>query len=223
MDNINVFDVAGGSILLAANSPIKRQSEERYADIRESSSQIQDNGRSTTISVMYLIDKLGFGTGNENGEDEAGTIGCCSLHPDHVTLEAPDWIILDLWGEDSTQYYNKIQVEPPIYKNFRIFMDNKYANGNLFDRVTSTALSEHLASEMEGLTAKVFHIFNASITLQRLLDAEELENAAFQKKLTAYDEAYRQAASLYDQHTALRIVDKDTTKLDSGAYLPSTL
>jgi len=92
-----------------------------------------DRQRATT---MYFIDKLALRAGNEKGEDEADTVGCCSLRCEHVTLEAPDFIIFDFLGKDSIRYYNRVQVEPQVFKNIRIFKENKNDDDNLFDRVT---------------------------------------------------------------------------------------
>jgi DNA topoisomerase-1 len=35
----------------------------------------------------YLIDKLALRVGNEKGEDEADTVGCCSLRVEHIRFE----------------------------------------------------------------------------------------------------------------------------------------
>ena len=87
-------------------------------------------------TAMYFIDKLALRAGNEKGEDEADTVGCCSLRCEHVTLETPDFIIFDFLGKDSIRYYNKVQVEAQVFKNIRIFKENKNDDDNLFDRVT---------------------------------------------------------------------------------------
>lgn len=57
-------------------------------------------------------------------------------------------------------------------------------------------MNKHLNSKMKGLTAKVFRTFNASITFQRLLDGESLEDATLQEKLNAYNKANRNVAIL---------------------------
>lgn len=87
-------------------------------------------------TAMYFIDKLALRAGNEKGEDEADTVGCCSLRCEHVTLESPDFIIFDFLGKDSIRYYNRVQVEAQVFKNIRIFKENKNDDDNLFDRVT---------------------------------------------------------------------------------------
>ncbi|KAJ7462350.1 DNA topoisomerase I [Mycena galericulata] len=197
-------------VFLAAGSSLKGQSDmikfEKARELKKHVDRIRQNynvdlkskvmadrQRATT---MYFIDKLALRAGNEKGEEEADTVGCCSLRCEHVTLEAPNFIIFDFLGKDSIRYYNRVPVEPQIFKNIRIFKENKSDLDSLFDRVTTTGLNKHLQSEMKGLTAKVFRTFNASITFQRLLDENTLENATLQEKLNAYNKANREVAIL---------------------------
>jgi DNA topoisomerase-1 len=49
-------------------------------------------------------------------------------------------------------------------------MDNKDGADDLFDRLDTAKLNKHLQNLMEGLTAKVFRTYNASITLQGQLN-----------------------------------------------------
>ncbi len=37
-------------------------------------------------TATYIIDKLALRVGNEKGDDEADTVGCCSLRVEHVKL-----------------------------------------------------------------------------------------------------------------------------------------
>ncbi|CAA7261616.1 unnamed protein product [Cyclocybe aegerita] len=197
-------------VFLAAGSSLKGQSDmqkfEKARELKNHVDRIRANYTSDLKSkvmadrqratAMYFIDKLALRAGNEKGEDEADTVGCCSLRCEHVTLEAPDFIIFDFLGKDSIRYYNRVQVEPQVFKNIRIFKENKNDDDNLFDRVTTSSLNKHLNNEMKGLTAKVFRTFNASITFQRLLDEEDLEGATLQERLAAYNKANRQVAIL---------------------------
>ena len=67
---------------------------------------------------------------------------------------------------------------------------------------------------MKGLTAKVFRTFNASITFQRLLDAEDLEKASLQEKLNAYNKANREVAILCNhQRSAPKTHDQSMEKM----------
>jgi DNA topoisomerase-1 len=86
---------------------------------------------------MYFIDRLALRAGNEKGEDEADTVGCCSLRYEHIMLEPPNKLIFDFLGKDSIRYYNVVEVEPQIFKNIRIFKgDGKGEGDALFDRVS---------------------------------------------------------------------------------------
>ena len=86
-------------------------------------------------TAMYFIDRLALRAGNEKGEDEADTVGCCSLRCEHVTLETPNTIVFDFLGKDSIRFFKEVEVEPQIFKNIRIFKENKDAGDALFDRV----------------------------------------------------------------------------------------
>jgi DNA topoisomerase-1 len=86
-------------------------------------------------TAMYFIDRLALRAGNEKGEDEADTVGCCSLRCEHVTLEPPNTIIFDFLGKDSIRFFKDVQVEAQVFKNIRIFKENKEAADALFDRV----------------------------------------------------------------------------------------
>jgi DNA topoisomerase I len=92
-----------------------------------------DRQRATAV---YFIDKLALRAGNEKGEDEADTVGCCSLRCEHVTMELPDQLAFDFLGKDSIRYFNSVQVDLQVFKNIRIFKDNKNDDDALFDRVT---------------------------------------------------------------------------------------
>ena len=86
-------------------------------------------------TAMYFIDRLALRAGNEKGDDEADTVGCCSLRCEHVTLEPPHFIIFDFLGKDSIRYYNRVQVDAQVFKNIKIFKNDKLDDDDLFDRV----------------------------------------------------------------------------------------
>ena len=126
-------------------------------------------------TATYLIDTLAIRVGNEKNEDEADTVGCCSLRKEHVAFEENNTLILDFYGKDSMRYYKKIQIDPIAYENLKLFVKNKDNEKDVFDLINPTKLNEYLSSLMPGLTAKVFRTFNASNTLQIKL------NEAFDK------------------------------------------
>lgn len=91
-------------------------------------------------TAMYFIDVLALRAGNEKGEDEADTVGCCSLRCEHVTLEPPNHVIFDFLGKDSIRYYNKVAVDEQVFKNIKIFKRDKKDSDGLFDRVNVSVL-----------------------------------------------------------------------------------
>lgn len=70
-----------------------------------------------------------------------------------------------------------------MYKNFSLFMKKKKPTDDLFDHLTTTNLNAHLKSQMQGLTAKVFRTYNASITLQQELSKEVDKDATVHEKV----------------------------------------
>ncbi|KAJ9111343.1 hypothetical protein QFC19_001111 [Naganishia cerealis] len=153
-------------------------------------------------TAMYLIDKLALRAGNEKGEDEADTVGCCSLRLEHVTLlpkdeENPaDRIALSFLGKDSILYEQVVEVDPQVFKNIKIFKaEPKTQEDDLFDRLTTATLNKHLGSYMPGLTAKVFRTYNASWTFQEQLEFTP-KNGTVQEKIAAYNKANKDVAIL---------------------------
>ena len=44
----------------------------------------------------------------------------------------------DFLGKDSIRYNNKVAVDKRVYKNLKLFMENKNADDELFDRLNVT-------------------------------------------------------------------------------------
>ncbi|OCH93765.1 hypothetical protein OBBRIDRAFT_789963 [Obba rivulosa] len=204
-------------VFLAAGSSIKGQSDmQKFEKARELKNHVdriradytrdlktklmQDRQRAT---AMYFIDRLALRAGNEKGEDEADTVGCCSLRCEHVTLQPPNKLVFDFLGKDSIRYYNQVDVDEQVFKNIRIFKENKEDDDDLFDRVHTASLNKHLQSYMKGLTAKVFRTYNASITFQEQLEQGTPEKGTVQEKLNAYNHANRMVAILCNHQRAV--------------------
>ncbi|KAL7744966.1 hypothetical protein ACLKA6_007236 [Drosophila palustris] len=151
--------------------------------------------------ALYFIDKLALRAGNEKDEDQADTVGCCSLRVEHVQLHKElngkeNVVVFDFPGKDSIRYYNEVEVEKRVFKNLELFMENKKEGDDLFDRLNTQVLNEHLKELMDGLTAKVFRTYNASKTLQSQLDLLTDTSATVAEKLLAYNRANRAVAIL---------------------------
>ena len=59
-------------------------------------------------------------------------------------------IIFDFLGKDSIRYYNEVVVEKRVYKNLQLFKENKKKDDDLFDRLNTAMLNEHLKELMDG-------------------------------------------------------------------------
>jgi DNA topoisomerase-1 len=202
--------------MLAANSSTKQKSDfEKFEKARELNKHIEriradyekdlksevmaDRQRAT---AMYLIDKFALRAGNEkNTDEEAETVGCCSLKYEHVTLRAPNTVIFDFLGKDSIRFYNEFTVSDQVFKNLKLFKKApKSAGDDIFDRLNTSQLNKHLSSYMPGLTAKVFRTYNASHTMSKLLQElgkkKENRNLTTAEYLKLYNDANREVAIL---------------------------
>lgn len=135
-------------VFLAANSKFKgmndfkkyekaRRLKDMILKIREDySKKLAETGENMQLGVAtYLIDKLALRVGNEKGEDEADTVGCCSLRVEHITIEDDEFIVLDFLGKDSMRYYNRIKVEHKLHENLKRLIKGKEKSDNLFDLI----------------------------------------------------------------------------------------
>lgn len=198
-------------VMLAANSDIKGQSDykkfEKARELKKHIDRIRKDYKKDLKSelmaerqkatAMYLIDKFALRAGNEKGEDEADTVGCCSLKYEHITLRPPSTVVFDFLGKDSIRFHEEFdEVDPQVFKNLKIFKKPPKGEGDdIFDRLTTTQLNTHLKNYMPGLTAKVFRTYNASYTMSRLLNEMKSEGS-IPEKIKDYNDANRKVAIL---------------------------
>ncbi|WOL06878.1 hypothetical protein Cni_G15612 [Canna indica] len=201
-------------VFLAASSSLKGQSDkEKYEKARVLKDYIHNiranysrdfNSKDPTkrqIAVAtYLIDKLALRAGNEKDDDEADTVGCCTLKVENVELISPNKLQFDFLGKDSIRYFNTVEVELPVYKAIGEFQTAKKSNGSkkskgddLFDLLDTSKLNAHLKELMPGLTAKVFRTYNASITLDEILN-KETKDGTLPEKVAVYQHANKEVA-----------------------------
>lgn len=197
-------------VMLAANSDVKGQSDfKKFEKARELKKHIDRIRKDYTAELkhevmanrqrataVYLIDKFALRAGNEKGDDEADTVGCCSLKYEHVTLKPPNKVIFDFLGKDSIRFYDEVEVDPQVFKNLKIFKKPPKGEGDeIFDRLTTDGLNRHLSNYMTGLTAKVFRTYNASYTMSILLREME-SHGTIPEKVKDYNAANRKVAIL---------------------------
>ncbi|GKV38720.1 hypothetical protein SLEP1_g46602 [Rubroshorea leprosula] len=194
-------------VFLAASSSLKGQSDkEKYEKARMLKDYIvniraaytkdftnKDTTKRQIAVATYLIDKLALRAGNEKDDDEADTVGCCTLKVGNVECIPPNKLKFDFLGKDSIQYVNTVDVELPVYKAIGQFQTRKKPNEDLFDLLDTSKLNAHLKELMPGLTAKVFRTYNASITLDEMLSIET-KDGDVAEKVVVYQRANKEVA-----------------------------
>jgi len=170
--------------------------------------------------ALYFIDRLALRAGNEKDEDQADTVGCCSLRVEHVDLyeekDGKEYVVeFDFLGKDSIRYFNSVPVEKRVFKNVKMFKENKKDDDDLFDRLNTSTLNQYLNSLLDGLTAKVFRTYNASFTLQDQLNKLTEENDNVAAKMLSYNRANREVAILCNHQRAVpKTHDKSMANLE---------
>jgi len=145
--------------------------------------------------ALYLIDNLALRVGNEKGEDEADTVGVCSLRVEHISFLDDSKIKLDFLGKDSVRYVNTVKINEDVYKTLMTFTRNKKKTDDLFDLINPNMLNIYLKSMMEELTAKVFRTFNASFLFQNEISSinSKFDNYKDDDKLNVLLDLYNKA------------------------------
>ncbi|KAF2288390.1 hypothetical protein GH714_007214 [Hevea brasiliensis] len=195
-------------VFLAASSSLKGQSDkEKYEKARKLKDYIhniraayqkdfksKDIAKKQIAVATYLIDKLALRAGNEKDDDEADTVGCCTLKVANVECIPGSFNLkFDFLGKDSIRYENTVEVKPEVYDAIGTFQKGKRQTDDLFDKLDTTKLNAHLKELMPGLTAKVFRTYNASITLDEKL-YEETEDGDVTEKVVIYQQANKEVA-----------------------------
>ncbi|KAK9493283.1 hypothetical protein V1508DRAFT_403979 [Lipomyces doorenjongii] len=216
-------------VFLAANSSLKGMSDyKKFEKARELKNHITRIRKDYTkelkdelmanrqrATAMYLIDVLALRAGGEKGEDEADTVGCCSLRYEHVSFKPPNTVVFDFLGKDSIRFYQEVKIDPQVYKNLKLFKKApKKIGDQLFDRLDPPTLNRHLQNYMPGLTAKVFRTYNASKTMQDQL--AKIENkGTVNEKYVAYNAANRTVAILCNhQRTVSKAHEQSVGKIE---------
>ena len=191
-------------------------------------------------TAMWVIDRLALRVGGEKDTDEeADTVGCCSLRVEHLKFdpngegEDNHEIELEFLGKDSMLFKQTIDfgsvlytedngMGVQVYENFKRFCRNKKPPDDVFSDLTPSTLNAHLKGLMEGLSAKVFRTYNASKTLQdELLKTEETagwSRLTAAEKVVEYNNANRTVAILCNHQRSVSKAQE--TSLDNlGAKL----
>nr|XP_025887825.1 DNA topoisomerase 1 alpha isoform X1 [Solanum lycopersicum] len=194
-------------VFLAASSSLKGQSDkEKYEKARRLKDYIEgirsaytkdfaskDPVKRQIAVATYLIDKLALRAGNEKDDDEADTVGCCTLKVENVEPVPPNILKFDFLGKDSIRYQNEVAVYEPVFKAIQQFRSGKKGSDDLFDKLDTSKLNAHLKELMPGLTAKVFRTYNASFTLEQQL-TKLTQGGELADKIAVYNVANKEVA-----------------------------
>jgi DNA topoisomerase I len=169
-------------------------------------------------TAMWIIDILALRVGNEKDDDEADTVGCCSLRVEHLkfgTNTAGDKLsddrhvlTLDFLGKDSMRHHQTIDFDTyedvgvRVYENLQNFCKKKKPSADVFDQLSVSDLNDHLKTLMPGLSAKVFRTYNASTTLENELPTN-VQNKSLAEKVMLFNEANRKVAILCNHQKTL--------------------
>jgi DNA topoisomerase-1 len=155
-------------------------------------------------TAMYLVDRLALRVGHEKSSAfEADTVGTCTLKVKHLQVIPPAAIKLKFLGKDSICYENTTKVAPNVYANLKEYTYRKNPDGLVFNNIDAVHLNRYLNSIMDGLSAKVFRTYNASVTLDRLLSTSQCANMSIPEKLAIYERANKHVAVLCNHQRAI--------------------
>lgn len=88
-------------------------------------------------TATWIIDRLALRAGNEKDtDDEADTVGCCSLRVEHLKFESPNTVIFDFLGKDSMRYYNAVKVHVKVFRNLKAFVRNQPGDSQVFSQLS---------------------------------------------------------------------------------------
>lgn len=113
-------------------------------------------------TAVWVIDRLALRVGGEKDTDEeADTVGCCSLRVEHVKFDPNQEggdnkeIELEFLGKDSMLYKQTIDfgaamynendgMGEQVYDNFKAFCKGKKKDEDIFEKINPTLLNNHL-------------------------------------------------------------------------------
>ncbi len=178
-------------------------------------------------TAMWVIDRLALRAGNEKDEDEADTVGTCSLRVEHILFDdsgkdgkSKYVITLDFLGKDSMRHLQTIDLGErygtigiSVFNNLKKFCSKKKKDKEIFDKLSVGELNDHLKELMPGLSAKVFRTYNASNTLENELP-DNVINEPIGQKVILYNEANRKVAILCNhQKTVSKAFNEGMAKM----------
>lgn len=186
-------------------------------------------GEQQMAVAVFLIDRLALRVGGEkNTDEEADTVGCCSLRVEHVSIDEPDKLTLDFLGKDSIRNHQTIkmsqwgEVGEKVWSRIGKLIKGKAPTEMIFDLVSPSMVNEQMHTFMPKLTAKVFRTYNASYVLDNEL-AKMPKGLDLEQRKVFYTDANTRVAKLCNhQRTKAANHDEKTEILKTKLEIDKT-
>ncbi len=118
-----------------------------------------DLERKKIATACLLIFGLNLRVGDEKDKDEADTVGCLSLRPEHISFKSNDLVKFSFLGKDSVEWEKELVIHKKAIRNLKEFMEQ---GKSPFEGLNSKQVSKFLSEKLKGLTAKVFRTYRAT-------------------------------------------------------------
>lgn len=167
-------------------------------------------------TVVWMIDRLALRVGYEKTDEQSDAVGCCFLRVEHLRLKPQSTVELDFLGADSLRYLDSAQVPEQIFHNLSNFIGSKSPKDSIFDLISSSDVNKYLQALFRGLTAKLFRICNASMTLQNELSKiHNIDTMTEEEKVLAFNKANRSVAMLCSHTRSSSTIDHTLSTISS--------
>lgn len=163
----------------------------------------EDWERRKIALACLLIYEMNIRVGDEKDKDEADTVGCLTLRPEHILI-ASDRVIFDFLGKDSVHWHKEI-ILPGEGKRLLEECLKRAGKEALFKGLNSKQVSKFLNEVQEGLTAKVFRTFRATNAVKeyfKSLDLERYKDSSLKEKRMIVKFGILQAARICNHKKA---------------------
>ncbi|KAL6216197.1 hypothetical protein ACLB2K_009423 [Fragaria x ananassa] len=185
-----IFEEKTKYVMLGSSSSLRGQSDkEKYEKTRKLKDNIE-RIRATYTKVFTISSKA-------EGANLKRQIAV-----ENVKAITPNLLEFDFLGKDSIRYHQTHQVDLPVYNAIKQFQKGKKSSDKLFDQLDTTILNARLKEMMPGLTAKVFRTYNASITLDNMLNEKTKKEADVSARVAVYNNANKKVAILCNHQRA---------------------
>tara|TARA_B100001094_G_scaffold324208_1_gene376429 strand:- start:2212 stop:3468 length:1257 start_codon:yes stop_codon:yes gene_type:complete len=137
-----------------------------------------------------IINTFVIRVGNEKGDDEVDTVGCCTLKRNNLYVSGLN-LTLEFKGKDSIPYKRTVKMKSDFITALHKVLVNKSKDDFVF-KINSSSLNNYLNKLLPGLSAKVFRTCHSS--------------ACFNKFVKHYSKSYNSIESIHKANEKVAIL-----------------